>query len=167
MAGRVAGDEARGVCILDIEAGLDTGAVYRRAEVAIGVDETADELRVRLVDVGTALVLDLLEHGIGTPTPQEGEPVYAAKIEPAELEIDWTRPAVDVHRLVRVGGAWTTHHGRRLKVWRTRLPAADGVVVATGTDPIELVEVQPEGKARMPARAWANGVHWRDGDRFE
>ena len=47
---------------------------------------------------------------------------------------------------------------------RTALPAGNGVVVPTGTDPIELVEVQPEGKPRMPARAWANGAHWRDGD---
>jgi methionyl-tRNA formyltransferase len=90
--------------------------------------------------------------------------VYAHKIEPAEFELDWTKPAVDLHRLVRIGRAWTTHRGKRLHVRRTALPARNGVVVPTGTEPIELVEVQPEGKPRMPARAWANGAHWLNGD---
>ena len=63
--------------------------------------------------------------------------------------------------------AWTTHEGRRLKVWRTALPVrGEGVAVPTGDVPIELVEVQPEGKGRMPATAWANGVRWRPGDRL-
>ncbi|MEY2461504.1 MAG: methionyl-tRNA formyltransferase [Acidimicrobiaceae bacterium] len=162
----LAGDERTGVCIMDIEEGLDTGAIYRCTEVPIGPDVTLDELRSELVDEGTKLVLDVLEHGLGTPTPQSGEPVYAHKINPAELELDWSKPADDLHRLVRLGEAWTTHHGKRLKVRRTALPAGDGVVVPTGTEPIELVEVQPEGKPRMPARAWANGAHWHDGDRL-
>jgi methionyl-tRNA formyltransferase len=160
----LAGDETTGVCVMEIEAGLDTGAVYRRVEIPIAPDQTADELRAVLVDAGTNLVLDVLEHGLGTPTPQEGEPRYADKIDPAELEIDWSRPAVEVHRLVRFGGAWTTHLGKRVKVWRTALPASDGVTVPTATEPIELVSVQPEGKARMPASAWANGAHWHAGD---
>jgi methionyl-tRNA formyltransferase len=119
-----------------------------------------------LADEGTKLVLDALGRGLGSPTPQRGEPVYAHKIDSAELELDWTKPAIELHRLVRVGGAWTTHHGKRLKIWRTTLPAAGGVTVPTGTEPLELVEVQPEGRGRMPARAWANGVHWHDGDRL-
>ncbi|MEY2422648.1 MAG: methionyl-tRNA formyltransferase [Acidimicrobiaceae bacterium] len=160
----LAGDERTGVCIMDIEEGLDTGAVYRCTEVVIDPDASADELRADLVDAGTRLVLDVLDNGLGTPTPQSGEPVYAHKIQPAELQLDWTKPAIDLHRLVRLGGAWTTHDGKRLKVQRTALPAGTGVVVPTGTEPIELVEVQPEGKPRMPARAWANGAHWHDGD---
>jgi methionyl-tRNA formyltransferase len=162
----LAGDERTGVCVMDIEEALDTGAVHAMAEVPIDPDVTADELRQVLVDEGTRLVLDVLERGLGAARPQRGEPVYAHKIEPSELELDWTRPAVDLHRLVRVGGAWTTHNGKRLKVWRTRLPASGAVAVPTGTEPIELVEVQPEGKGRMPATAWANGVHWHPGDRL-
>jgi methionyl-tRNA formyltransferase len=162
----LAGDEKTGVCVMAIEEALDTGGVFRSAEVPIDPDATADELRAVLVALGTRLVLDTLEHGLGQPVPQEGEPVYAAKIDPAEHEIDWSRPAINVHRLVRVGGAWTTHNGKRLKVWRTALPASDAVVVPTGTDAIELVDVQPEGKGRMPARAWANGAHWHTGDRL-
>lgn len=162
----LAGDERTGVCVMDIEEGLDTGAVYRCTEVPIDPDVTADELRAVLVDEGTKLIIDVLAHGLGVPEPQSGEAVYAHKIDPAEHELDWTRPAADLHRLVRLGDAWTTHHGKRLKVWRTALPAGTGVVVPTGSEPIELVEVQPEGKPRLPAQAWAHGVHWHDGDRL-
>jgi len=161
----LAGDEVTGVCVMDVEEGLDTGAVYRREEVAIGIDTTADELRAVLVDVGTRLVLDALDNGLGGPQPQVGEPVYARKIDPSELHVDWTSPAIEVHGLARLGGAWTTHRGRRLKIWRTSLsPTGDGIVVPTGSEPIEVLEVQPEGKGRMPARAWANGAHWHAGD---
>jgi methionyl-tRNA formyltransferase len=159
----LAGDEVTGVCVMDVEEGLDTGAVYGRVEVAMD-DMTADELRTVLVAAGTTLVLDALANGLGEPEPQAGEALYAHKLEPAELAIDWTKPAADIHRTVRVGNAWTTHRGKRLKVWRTALPAGGGVVVPTGTEPIELVEVQPEGKPRLPAGAWANGVHWQPTD---
>ncbi|HEX4822299.1 MAG TPA: methionyl-tRNA formyltransferase [Acidimicrobiales bacterium] len=162
----LAGDEKTGVCVMAIEESLDTGAVFRSAEVPIDPDATADELRAVLVDLGTALVLDTLQQGLGEPTPQVGEPVYASKLDPSEHEIDWSRPAIELHRLVRIGDAWTTHNGKRLKVWRTALPAGNGVVVPTGSEPLELVEVQPEGKGRMPAHAWANGAHFHSGDRL-
>ena len=163
----LAGDERTGVDLMVIEEGLDTGGVYARSEVVIGPDETADELRARLAALGTDLLLTSLCDGLPEPKPQEGEPTYANKIDPAELEIDWGRPAVEIHRLVRIGGAWTTHRGHRLKVWRTALGVAGpgDVAVPAGDRPIRLVEVQPEGRRRMPARAWANGAHWRPGDR--
>jgi methionyl-tRNA formyltransferase len=151
----LAGDEVTGVCVMAVEEGLDTGAVYASLELPIFRNETADELRARLVRAGTSLLLDTLAGELGAPVPQVGEPVYAAKIDPAELEIDWSRPAVEVHRLVRVGGAWTTFEGKRLKVWRTRI-GDDGA--------LELVEVQPEGRGRMALRDWANGVRWSPGD---
>ena len=145
----LAGDTETGVCLMTIEEELDTGAVYDRAVVEIGPDETADELRARLVEVGTARLVENLANGLGEPAPQEGEPTYAAKIDPAELEIDWSRPPVEVHRLVRVGGAWTTFRGKRLKIHRTRL-RDDGT--------LEVLEVQPEGKGRQPFEAWRNGA---------
>jgi methionyl-tRNA formyltransferase len=150
----LAGDDRTGVCVMEVEEGLDTGGVYRCVEVPIGVDTTADELRAVLVERGTDLLLDALRDGLGEPRPQVGESTYAAKIEPSELQIDWSRTPEEIHRLVRIGGAWTTHNGKRLKVWRTRL-ADDGS--------IQLVEVQPEGKARMPVAQWANGARWKPG----
>jgi methionyl-tRNA formyltransferase len=88
-----------------------------------------------------------------------GEETYAHKIDPAELEVDWSRPALDVHRLIRIGDAWTTHRGKRLKLWRSTLgPNAGAVEVPAGDGPVGLLEVQPEGRARMRARDWANGA---------
>ncbi len=157
----LAGDTATGVDLMVVEEGLDTGAVYRRQVLDIGRDETADELRARLVDAGTRILVETLEAGLGTPTPQEGEPVYAHKIDADDLHIDWSSPAEHIHRQVRVGGAWTTLDGERFKIWRTVLePSGSGVLHPTGTDPIELLEVQPAGKRRMDAAAWANGAHW-------
>ncbi|MGE3621167.1 MAG: methionyl-tRNA formyltransferase [Acidimicrobiia bacterium] len=160
----LAGDAETGVDLMVVEEGLDTGGIYDRRVVAVGPDDTLDDLRGRLVEVGTALLVEELGRGLGEPRPQVGEPTYAAKIEPDELRIDWSRPALDVHRLVRIGGAWTTVEGRRLKVWRTEVPGAAPPLAPAGDGPVGLVEVQPEGKGRMAAAAWANGVRWRSGE---
>jgi len=161
----LAGDDRTGVDLMAVEEGLDTGGIYARVEVPIGPDDTLEELRARLVEEGTRLLVDTLSTGLPEPRPQEGEPVYAAKIDPTELQIDWRRPAVEVHRLVRIGGAWTTVAGKRLKIWRTNVPPrGDGPVAPAGDGPVELVEVQPEGKPRMAARAWVNGAPWSSGE---
>lgn len=163
----LAGDERTGVDLMVVEESLDTGGIYGRVELSIGADETVEELRGRLVAAGTELLVEQLRHGLGTPVPQVGEATYAAKISPALLELDWNQSAIEAHRLVRLGGAWTTHNGRRLKVWRTAVPPeAGGPVVSAGGEAIELLVVQPEGKARIAAGAWANGVHWQTGDRL-
>ncbi|MGH9067691.1 MAG: methionyl-tRNA formyltransferase [Acidimicrobiales bacterium] len=105
---------------------------------------------------------------LGQPRPQTGEPTYAAKIEPSELRLDWERPASDLARVVRVGRAWTTVGGQRLLVLRARavgaagpeLPAGAvrGLVVTTGVAGLELVEVQPQGRAPMAASDWLRGA---------
>jgi methionyl-tRNA formyltransferase len=147
-----------------VEEGLDTGGVYDRFETPIGVDDTADELRERLAAAGADLLVGNLRSGLGTPRPQEGEATYAHKVDPAELQVDWARPALDVHRLVRIGGAWTTADGARLKLWRTALDERPGSVAApAGDGPLHLLEVQPEGRKRMPAAAWANGARHAPG----
>ena len=171
----LAGDRRTAVCVMDVEEGLDTGAVYAKEDVTIGDDETADELRRRLVDIGSRLLVETLERGLSQPAPQVGDPTYAEKIRPEELHLDWARPAVELHRTVRVGGAWTTFRGHRLKVHRTRLVDGsglgpgeiDGVRVGTGDGVLELVEVQPEGKGRQPAAAWRNGARPQPGERVE
>jgi methionyl-tRNA formyltransferase len=169
----MAGDDVTGVCVMQLEAGLDTGPVHAIVRTPIGPDETAEELRGRLVELGTGLLLESLTNGLGDPAPQLGEPTYAEKIDPAEMEIDWTQPALDVHRLVRLGRAWTTFRGRRLRVLRARvqreptvatsntLPppgTLDGVLVAANDGWLELVTVQPEGRAPQAADAWRNGA---------
>ncbi|MFN8036036.1 MAG: methionyl-tRNA formyltransferase [Acidimicrobiia bacterium] len=172
----LAGDAETGVCLMQIEAGLDTGPVFARRAVGIDPDETAGELHARLVELGTALLLETLPGlASATPEPQVGEHTYAARLTVEEFELDWARPARELALLARAGnprpGAWTTLGGKRFKVWRARAadagPAAGaadtpGLVgphgtVVTGDGALVLVEVQPEGKPVMPAEAWLAG----------
>lgn len=127
----LAGDAEAGVCLMDVASEIDTGAVYRRASTAIGPHESADELRARLRELGIDLLLGALSEGFGDPVPQTGEMTWADKISPSELRIDWSAPAENILRLVRVGGAWTTFRGRRLKVLEARL-ATDAEAGAHG-----------------------------------
>ena len=173
----LAGDPTTGVCLMQLEEGLDTGPVFARAEVPIGPRTTAAELRAELVRVGTDLLVGQLTDGLGPAEPQAGEATYAAKLEAAELAIDWRRPADELDRLVRVGGAWTTLRGQRLKVLSARLVprglggpvdpgGLDGARVGTGDGSLELLAVQPEGKAAMPFDAWRHGARLAAGDRL-
>ncbi len=174
----LAGDQETGVCLMQLEEGLDTGPVYARVGVSIAPDETAASLRHRLVDVGARLLVEQLAAGLRDPEPQIGEATYASKLDPAEFELRFDRPAVDLSRIVRVGGAWTTFRGRRLKVHRAEVMPTGagepgelldplGVVIACGDGAaLRLVEVQPEGRSAQPARAWANGARPACGERF-
>jgi methionyl-tRNA formyltransferase len=169
----LAGDGETGVCIMDVDETLDTGAVHARAVVPIGPRATADELRTQLVAVGTALLVDVLAGPLDRPEPQVGEVTYAEKIDPGELELDWSRPAEDLDRWVRVGGTWTTFRDRRLKVLAAEPTAPAGApgvlagdVVGTGRGSLRLLTVQPEGKGPMSWRDFANGAHPHDGERL-
>jgi methionyl-tRNA formyltransferase len=170
----LAGDTETGVCIMQLEEGLDTGPVYACERLTIGEDETADELREHMVDVAVPLLLDALERGLGTPVPQEGEPTYAAKLDHDDHRLQWGRPARELHRVVRLGRAWTTFRGRRLLVREARVldggfepGEIEGDVVGTGDGGLELIEVQPEGRGPVPARSWVNGARVQPGERFE
>jgi len=119
----LAGDTRTGVCLMALDEGLDTGAVYQRAEVPIGPEATLESLRTVLVELGTSMLVGCLAEGpagLGIPIPQSGEPTYAARIEPEELHLDWSRSAEELDRVVRLGGAWTTAGGRRLRVLSAR-----------------------------------------------
>ena len=153
----LAGDDVTGVCVMAVEEGLDTGGVFARVEVPIGPTTTADELRRELVSVGTRLLVDTLATGPGHAEPQAAGATYAAKIDPAELRIDWSQPPTMVDRLVRLGGAWTTFRGARVKIRDAEL--VDGALVPT--------VVQPEGKPRMAYDAWRNGARPDAGEWFE
>ena len=170
----LAGDAETGVCVMQLEAGLDTGPVYASRRVAIGAHETAGELRGRLVEVGTGLLVEQVP-GIaaGTPAPQVGEPTYAEKLTVEEFRIDPARAAAELDRVVRGGnprpGAWMQIGGKRIKVWRAHpQPGGAGLEPGAITPSAELVtadgvlaleEVQPEGKRAMPAPAWRTGLH--------
>jgi methionyl-tRNA formyltransferase len=156
----LAGDERTGVCIMAIEERLDTGGVFAREEVPIGPRATAAELRSTLVEVGARLLVETLsrplEDWIDAPEPQVGEPTYAQKFTTADFEIDWSAPVEQIDRLIRVGGAWTTFRGKRLKILAADL--VGGALVPT--------RVQPEGKAPMDFDAWRNGAQPAPGELF-
>ena len=163
----LAGDAETGVCLMAIDSGLDTGAVYSCERVTIGAEETADELRGRLSELGADMIVKALENGLGTPVPQEGEATYAEKIEPEDLHLSWDRSATELNRMVRVGRAWTTWRAKRLLILRAEVvPAPDpasrrgelrGDVVATADGGLRLLRVQPEGRAPIDASDWIRG----------
>ena len=148
----LAGDDLTGVCVMRVEEGLDTGGVYAVRPVPISDTVTAEDLRADLVAAGTELLVETLAapvaDWIGNAYPQEGEATYAQKFSAADFEIDWTVPVVDIHRLIRVGGAWTTFRSKRLKIQAADL--VDGRIVPT--------LVQPEGRPVMTFDAWRNGA---------
>jgi methionyl-tRNA formyltransferase len=144
----LAGDTQTGVDIMRVDVGLDTGDVFAEARVPIDDEITAAELTAQLADVGARLLVDTLAVGLGEGIAQEGEITYAEKIRPEELQLDFSRPAEELARVVRLGRAWTTVNGKRLIIWRARV--TDGV--------LEPLEVQPEGKGRMAAVDWRRGV---------
>lgn len=168
----LAGDLRTGVCLMQVAEGLDTGDIHEVATVDISEDDTLESLRMRLVELGTSMVLRSLREGLSQPSPQVGEPVHAAKIDPAELRLDWQQPAVQIARVVRLGGAWTTFRGRRMKIWRASVVdrddlapgVIDGTIVGTSAGSIGLVELQPEGRSRVAAEDWRNGARPAPGE---
>lgn len=176
----LSGDQQTGVCLMAVEEGLDTGGVYRREVVDIDPDETLDELRGRLVHIGAQTLVEALTNGLGEPETQVGEATYAKKIQASDLEINWGAEDRAIHAVVRVGDAWTKFRDKRLKIHRTEridsnesspIPLLEpgqlsGVYVGTGSGPIRLVEVQPEGKGRQEASAWLNGARPSPTDRL-
>jgi methionyl-tRNA formyltransferase len=174
----LAGDRETGVDLMAVEEGMDTGPIYGRRRLEIGPADTADSIRASLVGLGTELLVDTLRTGLPEPVPQAGEPTYADKIERDDLALDWERPADELHRVVRVGGAWTTVDGKLLKVHDAEpvgIGAADaagepgtldGTVVATGRGGLDLKSVQSEGRATIDAAAWLNGARLGPGSRL-
>jgi methionyl-tRNA formyltransferase len=175
----LAGDQVTGVCVMRLEVELDTGPVYSCESVPVGEVETADELRTRLAAVGARLTGELLAHGVSglpDPVPQAGTPTYAEKIRADELELRWEMPAQELARRTRIGRAWTTWRGRRLRVLEVRPSPRHssgdppgtivGEEVACGEGWLALVEVQPEGGRPMAAADWVRGARPSPGERL-
>ena len=167
----MAGDRETGVCIMQMEAGLDTGPVLLREAVEIGAEETTAELHDRLSALGARLVVQALDQLPLNVVPQPADGVtYAAKIDKAEARVDWSRPAEEVDWLIRgllpFPGAWVQVAGERVKLLRSRLAAGQGVpgqvlggfTVACGDGAVEITEAQREGKRPMPAAEVLRGL---------
>jgi methionyl-tRNA formyltransferase len=181
----LAGDTETGVCLMKVEAGLDTGPVYARRVVPIAVDLELGALRAQLVEEGSALLVESLAGGVAglpAPLPQEGVPTIASKLTPGDFELQWEQEVVRIHRVVRLGRAWTTFRGRRLGILKAVPVASDvgsgtgepelapgtlvGTHVVTGHGTLVLEEVQPESRATMQAGDWARGARLSVGERL-
>jgi methionyl-tRNA formyltransferase len=168
----LAGDAETGVCIMQMEAGLDTGPVLLREAISIGPEETTAELHDRLSALGARLIvqaLDLLPDLRPEPQPETGV-TYAAKIDKAEARVDFSRPAVEVDRQIRglspFPGAWVEVAGERVKLLRSRLAEGAGApgqvlggfTIACGIGAVEVTLAQREGKRPMPAAEVLKGL---------
>ncbi|MEM9584497.1 MAG: methionyl-tRNA formyltransferase [Pseudomonadota bacterium] len=159
----MAGDAETGICIMRMEAGLDTGPVLTRSVIQIGDTDTTGVLHDRLAAQGAAqIVKTLAQLHLLTPEPQLKEGVtYASKIDKAEARVDWSKPAVEIDRLIRglspFPGAWTEAAGARIKLLGCTLSsgeAAPGTVlggfrVACGSGAVEITHAQRQGKKPM------------------
>lgn len=174
----LAGDARTGVMVMRMDEGLDTGPVALVDEMPIGADMTTGELHDRMMLVGADLMgraLAALERGSLTFTPQsEAGVTYASKIDKAESRIDWSKPAAEVHNLIRgmspFPGAWFEldlgGQPTRVKAIRSTMGAGSGVpgtilpdlTIACGDGAVRLVTVQREGKGAMDAATFLRGA---------
>lgn len=150
QAAILAGDDESGVCLMAMEAGLDTGPVFVCRAMAIGERETAGELHDRLAAAGSELLVQHLDEIIAgklAAKPQEDDlATYAPKVKPADAMLDWHEPAIDLVRRVRafnpVPGAWFMIGDERIKCWAAQsqagVDAPAGTVIAAGPDGIDI-----------------------------
>lgn len=182
----LAGDRETGVCIMQMEAGLDSGPVLLSESIPIRDQDNAQTLHDRLANLGAGLLmkaLDDLEHGAAVPRPQPAKgATYAAKVERAEARIDWTRPALEIWRKVRAfnphPGAASRLRDEELKIWQgapaphsgiagTVLEAqAQGIVVACGEGSLRIEELQRAGGRRLAPAEFLRGYRLVPGERF-
>lgn len=173
----LAGDRETGVCIMQMDQGLDTGPVLRCEKLSILDDDDALVLHDRLAELGSRLVvavIDALSTGGVSPTPQPGQgATYAPKLEKREARIDWNRSAEDIWRLIRalnpVPGACTFLAESQLKLWRAHpVPAQgppgtilsagpSGIIVACGSGALSVDELQRAGGRRLTAGEFLRG----------
>ena len=174
----MAGDAKTGVCIMRMEAGLDTGPVMLRREVEIGARETAGELESRLADLGGSAIvesLDGLAAGRASCEPQDpARATYAAKLAKSEARLDWREPAGVLDRRIRALNprpvAETTLDGAQLRIYEAEVVAAPagpvpgtilgadakGIIVMTGDQALALSRVQLPGRRPVTASQLAN-----------
>jgi methionyl-tRNA formyltransferase len=182
-----AGDQQTGISVMRMEAGLDTGPVYRIAKTSIGPEDTAQSIHDRLAVLGAKTVIetiDLLAEGTAHAVEQDDdEASYASKLEKTEAEISWSLSAVELHRRIRAFNPWpvcqTSHRGNRLRIWEAQilnnvtetLPPGtvsgieDGMImVSCGTGKLGLKRLQREGAKPLAADEFLRGYRVAVGD---
>ncbi len=184
----MAGDTETGVTTMLMDAGLDTGDILQQAVLPLDAIENLGELETTLALLGADLLVQTLE-ALGRSDcprlPQDpAEVTLSPSLPPDTGELDWTRPARDLHNLVRgvtpKPGAYTFWAGKRLKVWKTEIVeessveagmvetvGASGITIGTSKGALRLLEVQPESKGRMDAGSWARGARLASGQNFK
>lgn len=182
----LAGDADTGISIMQMDTGLDTGAIVLQRRVAIDADDDAGTLHDKLAALGGAAIVDalaLIERGHAVATPQSTDGVtYAPKIGKQETRLLWSRSAFELERAVRAfrpsPGAFTLLAGEALKIWRARVVAGQGapgavldagseLVVACGNDALAISELQRPGSRRLKAREFLRGHRLAPGRRFD
>jgi methionyl-tRNA formyltransferase len=177
----MAGDAQTGICIMQMEAGLDTGPVLLREATEIGAEETTGQLHDRLSAMGAALIndalgrLDQLEPEV---QPEEGV-TYAAKIDKAEATVDWSASAAEVSRQIRglapFPGAWALHGDARIKLLGARVVAGqgapgqvldEGFTIACGDGAVQVTHAQRAGKGAQEAATFLRGHALVKGDQL-
>lgn len=182
----LAGDTETGITIMQMDAGLDTGAMLAKTVLPIRDNDTAASLHDVLAEAGArAIVAALGDYAALVPEAQDdAQATYAAKLSKEEAKLDWSRPALELERAVRAfnpaPGAWTLLDGAPMKVWSAQVVTdagalqpkahagsyvpgevlpADGerLVVACGDGALNIRELQPAGSKRMPAAAFLAG----------
>ncbi|PCJ10159.1 MAG: methionyl-tRNA formyltransferase [Rhodobacteraceae bacterium] len=177
----MAGDAETGICIMQMEAGLDTGPVLLRQATGIGAEETTAQLHDRLMQMGAKLIVTAIEQLpdlMPEEQPEQGV-TYASKIDKAEARIDWSRPAVEVDRQIRglspFPGAWSEVGGQRVKLLASKLAEGQGnlgevldenLTIACGTGAVELLRLQRAGKGAQDREIFLRGFPMKPGDCF-
>ena len=181
----LAGDTETGVCIMQMEAGLDTGPVLLRGAFPIEASDTTASLHDRLAELGARLCVEALGK---LPLPAEPQPsvgvTYAHKIEKAEAVIDWSKSAAELDRHIRAfnpfpGAQASFGGGQTVKLWLATPVAGNGpagsvlavdkkqVVIACGEGALAVSELQKAGGKRLPVQQFLAGHPLKVGDRFD
>jgi methionyl-tRNA formyltransferase len=179
----LAGDRETGITIMQMDAGLDTGAILLQEKIALNDDDTAQTLHDKLAQLGARCVVRALKENPAPRAQDDTAATYADKITKAETVIDWARSAGDICRQIRafdpVPGAVTTLDGATLKIWRAQPLAHEavtpgtvmsargsGIVVAAGGGAVNVIELQKAGSKRLAAAAFLAGAKLAPGARL-
>lgn len=169
----MAGDVETGVCIMQMEAGLDTGPVLLRQSTSIGAEETTAQLHDHLSQIGASVIVDALAvlTDLTPETQSETGVTYAHKIDKAEARVDWTKPSVEVDRQIRglapFPGAWCEIDGQRVKLLGSRIAEGSGLagealtddlVVACGEGAVQILRLQKAGKGAQDTDVFLRGM---------